>query len=221
MDGINAVIFDWDGTLIDTAPSSFAAFKSALRDLGIPMESELYERVYSPNWYNMYRALQLPETRWQEADNLWLHHYAHTSAPLVPNAVYVLQTLHNSGYCLGIVTSGNRTRVLEELNSFDLMDIFKAVICHEDVRNKKPHPEGLIMALEQLDMEPKSCCYVGDSPEDIEMGRRAGIQTIGVLSSYPSSRMLPEANPDFFFDSILQLLVHFGIFAKESDMAKF
>jgi HAD superfamily hydrolase (TIGR01509 family) len=212
MIGIDTILFDWDGTLIDTAPYSFAAFQKAFQDLGIPFEIELCERIYSPNWYSMYQALKLPEDKWQAADDLWLHHYAHMSAPLVPDGLYVLKELHNRGYCLGIVTSGSQGRVRRELDRFDLSDIFKTVVCNEDVLHKKPQPEGLIVALKNLGKEPQFCCYVGDSPEDIEMGRQAGVQTIGIPGGYPNSKTLPNANPDFCFDSILQLLAHFGSF---------
>jgi HAD superfamily hydrolase (TIGR01509 family) len=210
MAGIDTILFDWDGTLIDTASCSFAAFQRAFHDLGIPIESELYEKIYSPNWYSMYRALQLPEDKWQEAEDLWLHHYAHMSAPLVPEGLHVLTRLHSRGYCLGIVTSGNRERVLRELTGFGLSDVFSTVVCNEDVFHKKPHPEGLIVALERLEKRPQYCCYVGDSPEDIEMGRRAWVQTIGIPGGYPGSKTLPTANPDFCFSSISQLLAHFG-----------
>jgi HAD superfamily hydrolase (TIGR01509 family) len=210
MNSIRTILFDWDGTLIDTAPYSFAAFQKALSDLGIPLEPELYEKIYSPNWYSMYAALQLPENKWQEADDLWLLHYAYMRAPLVQDGPYVLNELQNRGYCLGIVTSGSRMRVRRELNGFGLSAIFKTVVCNEDVINKKPHPEGLMVALEILEKRPEFCCYVGDRLEDIEMGRRAGVQTIGIPGGYPNSKDLPTSNPDFCLESILQLLTHFG-----------
>jgi HAD superfamily hydrolase (TIGR01549 family) len=209
MDSINTILFDWDGTLIDTAPYSFAAFQKAFSDLGFPLEPELYERIYSPNWYNMYAALQLPENRWQEADNLWLQYYEYMRAPLVRDGLYVLNALQNRGYCLGIVTSGSQMRVQREINGFGLSDVFKTVVCNEDVINKKPHPEGLMLALENLEKRPEICCYVGDRPEDIEMGKRAGVRTIGIPGGYPNSQDLPASNPDLCFESILQLLIHF------------
>ena len=210
MNSINTILFDWDGTLIDTAPYSFAAFQKALSALGVPLESEHYERIYSPNWYRMYAALLLPENKWQEADGLWLLHYEYMKAPLVQDGQYVLNELQNRGYYLGIVTSGSKMRVRRELDGFGLSDVFKTVVCNEDVINKKPHPEGLTVALEHLEKKPEFCCYVGDSPEDIEMGRRAGVQTIGIPGGYPNGKDLPTSNPDFCYESILQLLIHFG-----------
>jgi phosphoglycolate phosphatase-like HAD superfamily hydrolase len=209
MNTVDTVLFDWDGTLLDSAPYAFQAFQKSFLELGIPLEVDVYERIYSPNWYGMYRALQLPEHRWQEADDLWTHHYGQETAPLVQDGRAALDEFICRGYCLGIVTSGSRSRVWRELNTLGLAEIFKTVVCNEDVVNKKPHPEGLQMAMKHLDKRPEICCYVGDSPVDVEMGKSAGVQTIGIRSGYPSSKELPNTNPDFCFESIAQLLAHF------------
>jgi len=210
MDGIDTILFDWDGTLIDSAPYSFAAFQSAFRDLGIRLESELYERVYSLDWYEMYHELKLPEHQWQEADDRWMYHYRKATVPLVAGGLQALDELSRRNYCLGVVTSGSRSRVRRELSSLGLLDVFKAVVCNEDVNYKKPHPEGLLLAMEHLGKKPGACCYIGDSPEDIEMGKRANVQTIGIFSGYPNSKRLSSANPDFCVASMAQLLSHFA-----------
>ena len=174
---VDTILFDWDGTLLDSAPYAFLAHQKTFGEMGLVLALDLYERIYSPNWYEMYRALRLPEDRWQEADNLWIRHYGQTMAPLVEGSRDALRKLICSGYCLGIVTSGSRIRVARELKTLGLEEIFGTVVCNEDVVNKKPHPEGLQMAMKRLDKRPEICCYVGDSPVDVEMGKRAGMQT--------------------------------------------
>ena len=209
MDLVDTILFDWDGTLLESAPYAFVAFQKAFGELGIALALDVYERIYSPNWYEMYRALQLPEHRWQEADALWTRHYGQTTAPLVHGVRHALNELVYKGYCLGIVTSGSRIRVSHELKTLGLAEIFGVVVCSEDVVNKKPHPEGLQMAMKHLDKRPETCCFVGDSPVDVEMGKRAGMRTIGLLSGYPSSKALSSTHPDFCFESITQLMLHF------------
>lgn len=209
MKSIDTILFDWDGTLLDSASIAFRAFRKALADLGITLETELYERIYSPNWYGMYQTLELPEHRWQEADELWTKHYGTTIVPLVEGGRDVLSELTRRGYSLGIVTSGSRVRVLRELAGLELLEMFRAVVCTEDVIQKKPHPEGLTVAMQRLEKKPEFCCYVGDSPMDVEMGKSAGMQTIGIVGDYPSGKMLRSSNPDFCFDSVRQLLAHF------------
>jgi HAD superfamily hydrolase (TIGR01509 family) len=206
MDLIDTVLFDWDGTLIDTAQPSFFAFRKALGDLGIPVEFEFYEQIYSPNWYTMYESLRLPREQWPEADDLWLRHYGEEIPEVVEGGVHVLKELRRRGYCLGIVTSGSHARVRREINVLGLAEVFGVVVCNEDVTNKKPHPEGLETAMKWMDKQPEACCYVGDSPHDVEMGKRAGTRTVGILSHYPSSKRLRHAHPDFCCESILDLL---------------
>ena len=209
MDWIDTILFDWDGTLIDSAKAAFFAFRSSLSQLGIPVEFEVYERIYSPNWYRMYQSLQLPREKWEQADDLWIRHYEQDTPGLVPGGEHVLHTLTQRGYCLGIVTSGSHARVRRELKTLGLGEIFRIVICSEDVANKKPDPEGLKEALRRLNKGPEACCYVGDSPDDVEMGKRAHMCTIGILGAYPGSKTLPSSHPDFYFESIIQLLEHF------------
>jgi HAD superfamily hydrolase (TIGR01509 family) len=206
MDLIDTILFDWDGTLIDTALPSFYAFQKAMDASGIAIGIDLYEEIYAPNWYNMYERLGLPEKKWQEADNLWLRHYGEIIPEPVEGGMRVLDELCRRGYGLGVVTSGSRMRVRREINALGLEDTFRVVVCNEDVRNKKPDPEGIKRALKSMDKSPEVSCYVGDSPDDVEMGKRARIRTIGILSKYPNSRKLRSAEPDFCFESIMQLL---------------
>lgn len=206
---VDTVLFDWDGTLLDSEPFAFLAFQRAFGELGIQLERSVYERIYSPNWYGMYQALELPEHRWREADDLWTRHYGQETAPLVEGGRDAVRDLKVRGYCLGIVTSGSRMRVWRELNSLGLEGIFETVVCNEDVVNKKPHPEGLEVAMGQMNKRPDQCCYVGDSPVDVEMGKRAGMRTIGMIGRYPGSKELQKTNPDFCFDSLAQLMLHF------------
>ncbi len=210
MDSIDTILFDWDGTLVDSAQSSFDAFRRALGDLGISMDTGRYEEIYSPNWYSMYESLQLPKEQWQEADDLWMRYYGIEIPSPVPGGLQVLRELSDRGYCLGIVTSGGHERVWRELNALGLAGTFRIVVCSDDVVNKKPHPEGLERAMDRMKKSPEACCYVGDSPDDMEMGRRAHIRTIGILSGYPNSRKLQSARPDFYFQSIVQLLTRFA-----------
>jgi HAD superfamily hydrolase (TIGR01509 family) len=207
---IDTVFFDWDGTLIDTAEQAFEAFQKSLVDLGIVLEMDVYERIYSPNWYSMYEALHLPREKWEDADDGWLRHYVDERSRLIPGIDGALKELANRSYALGIVTSGSRSRVLREMDALGLKDAFRAVVCSDDVANKKPHPEGLEIAMKRLGKEPDHCCYIGDSPDDIEMGRRARVLTVAIPGRYPSSRKLPDSRPDLCFSSLQKFVAEFA-----------
>ena len=90
-----------------------------------------------------------------------------------------------------------------------MKDEFAVIICNEDIVNKKPDPEGLELAMLALNVDGSRCAYVGDAPEDIEMGRRGKVMTVGVRSTYPSSARVPAANPDLYLQRITELVDHF------------
>ena len=206
---VTTLLFDWDGTLVDSAQLGLVAYEKSFADLGVPFDHETYRAVYSPNWLTVYEGLGLPKEHWQRADELWTHHYDQQSAKLIEGAGEAVADIRQKGYRLGVVSSGNDCRVNREINELGLAGFFEVVICHEQVRNRKPHPEGIEIAMQQLDVAPKLTAYVGDSPEDIEMGKRAGVLTVGVRSSYPTSWKLQATEPDIYLQSLADLSDHF------------
>jgi HAD superfamily hydrolase (TIGR01549 family) len=206
---INTLLFDWDGTLFDSATTGLQAFQRTFDDLGVPFTHEFYQTHYSPNWYSMYEALQLPREEWKRADELWLEHYGEQPARMVEAAHETIVELDRRGYRLGVVTSGSQKRVTREINELGLASTFQVLVCNENIVNKKPHPEGLEKAMASLKSPREGCGYVGDSPEDILMGRNASVLTVGVPSAYPTSKHLSAAGPDIHIKSISELLLHF------------
>ncbi len=206
---IKSLLFDWDGTLVDSARLGLAAFEKTFSELGVLFAHDVYEAKYSPNWYSTYEALGLPKDLWQTADDLWIRHYGDQSAPLIEGVGETLLALRKKGYHLGIVSSGSRSRVGREVQQSVLKDAFSVVICNEDIVNKKPDPEGLVLAMREMNVQASQCAYVGDAPEDIEMGRRGNVLTVGVRSTYPSSARVPNAKPDLYLERITELVNHF------------
>jgi HAD superfamily hydrolase (TIGR01549 family) len=202
---ITSVCFDWDGTLCDSGPCSLRAFRKSLADFGLSFTDEQYKRVYSPRWYLMYEALGLPNDHWRAADQRWLFHYRDEAPGLIPGTLDVLNSLAARGLPLGIVTNGTRSRVEKELVRFGLDRTFQAVMCCEDAVQKKPHPEGLHKAMALLGLPASECCYVGDTAEDIGMGRNAGALTVGIVTEYVDERRLRDSAPDILLQSLVEL----------------
>ena len=198
---IQGVLFDWDGTLLDSYAADSAAYLAMFREMGIPWGLKELARHYSPNWYRVYRAAKLPRHRWDDADRVWRHHYARYNPRLMMGVRRVLAQLAR-GHELGLVTSGDRQRVLRQLRAFRLTRLFSARVCSGDTNYKKPHPAPLRMALRQMRLEPSACVYVGDSPEDLEMARRAGVRAIAVLGPFPTEKRLRAARPELLLESI-------------------
>jgi HAD superfamily hydrolase (TIGR01549 family) len=201
---VEGVLFDWDGTLIDSFHADTSAYLAMFKEMGISWGPEELEKNYSPNWYQVYRAAGLPRKRWEEADRAWRAHYAKHRPKLIAGARRVLAKL-GVAHPLGLVTSGDRDRVTRQLREFRLTTLFAARVCSGDTLRKKPHPQPLRLALRQMKLDPSACVYVGDAPQDVDMARRAGVRAIGVLGPFPTEKRLRAARPEFLIGSIEEL----------------
>lgn len=202
---LQAVLFDWDGTLLDSADADSSAYLAMFRELGIPWGLNELAKHYSPNWHHVYRAAKIPRSKWDIADKLWAKHYVHHQPKLVSGARHVLAWVARR-YQLGLVTSGDRVRVGRQLRYFRLTRLFATRVCAGDTPQKKPHPAPLRLALKQMSLNPAACVYVGDSPHDLEMSERAGVRAIGVIGSFPTEAGLRAAKPEFLLNSLKELL---------------
>jgi pyrophosphatase PpaX len=209
---LQGVLFDWDGTLLNSYSADTAAYLAMFAKMQIPWGIAELEQHYSPNWYNVYRAANLPRVRWDAADQVWREHYAKHRPRLLPGARRVLAQLARR-HALGLVTSGDRDRVHRQLREFKLWDRFAALVCSGDTRLGKPHPAPLRLALRLMGLRPADSIYVGDSPEDLQMARSAGVRAaIAILGPFPTEKRLRAAKPDLLLESITELpaaLLHF------------
>jgi HAD superfamily hydrolase (TIGR01509 family) len=208
---VQSILFDWDGTLLDSFPAGYHASVTVLRSFGIEVDRKRFLETYSPNWYESYRVLGVPESEWDRADQLWRTTYRRQISEIFPFVKEMLERLRQAGMSLGLVTSGNRERVLHEIDRHGLQGIFSAVVCFEDTHEKKPHPAPLTRGLEQLSADPSTSVYVGDRPEDIYMGQRVGTFTIGVESQYGPREILEEAAPDLLLPDVSHIPERLGI----------
>ena len=83
---ITTLLFDWDGTVVDSAALGLAAFQKSFAEMEVAFPLDIYEATYSPNWYATYEALGLPREKWRVADELWLKHYGEEAAPVIQGA---------------------------------------------------------------------------------------------------------------------------------------
>jgi HAD superfamily hydrolase (TIGR01509 family) len=198
------VLFDWDGTLIDSYHADSQAYLAMFREMGSSWGMRELERHYSPDWYTVYRAAGIPKERWDDADRLWRGYYRKHPSHLMSGARQVLSFLARR-HKLGLVTSGDRERVTRQLRKFALTRMFRARVCGGDTPEKKPHPAPLQLALQQMKMKPEGCVYVGDTPEDIQMARAVGMTAIAVLGPFPTEKRLRAARPEFLLENLREL----------------
>lgn len=201
---LSAVLFDWDGTLLDSFHADSYAYLKMFRAMGIAWGMEELRRYYSPNWHYLYVRAGLPRERWEEADRIWRESYAETRPALMPGARGVLNHLARR-YLLGLVTSGSRDRVRRQLRQFGMNHLFSARVFAESTRMRKPHPAPILLALRMLRLPAPACAYVGDSGEDVRMAHRAGVPAIGILGSFPTHERIRAARPEVTLTSIRAL----------------
>jgi HAD superfamily hydrolase (TIGR01509 family) len=198
------VLFDWDGTLINSYHADSQAYLGMFQELGLTWGLAELELHYSPDWYVVYRAAGIPESHWDRANDLWRIHYAKHPSKLVSGARKVLQKLSRR-HVLGLVTSGDRERVSRQLREFHLTRAFRARVCGGDTPEKKPHPAPLLMAVSKMKLQVRKCVYVGDTPEDLEMARAAGMRAIAILGPFPTEKRLRAAKPEFLLEKLEDL----------------
>jgi HAD superfamily hydrolase (TIGR01509 family) len=197
-----AILFDWDGTLVDSAGVSFRSYVALFASFGIGFGPEDFERTYSPNWYVTYEGVGLPKEKWDEADRRWIDLYTSEPGQLLPRAAETLSRIREAGLLQGLVSSGSRERVARDLLRLRVEDFFDVVICGGDTRNRKPHPEPLTVALERLGITPPEAAYIGDSPEDVEMALAAGVFVVGIPGGFPNRAALEASGPDLLVPSL-------------------
>src|ERR1700680_2318221 len=139
---IQGVLFDWDGTLLNSYHADSSAYLAMFSEMGIPWTLDDLARHYSPNWYRVYRAAKLPRARWDDADRAWRKQYANQSPKLIAGVRRVLARIARR-HRLGLVTSGDRHRVVRQLRAFRLTRLFAARVCSGDTAQRKPHPAPL------------------------------------------------------------------------------
>jgi HAD superfamily hydrolase (TIGR01549 family) len=199
---LRAVLFDWDGTIVDSAEASYRCYVRLFESYRIPFDRERFQQTYSPEWYRTYTALGLPRECWQEADARWLGFYAGEENVFLAGAREALHRLQREGIALGIVTSGTGQRVAREVQGLGLPDLFKVVVSADDVQKRKPDPEPLVQGLAKLGVPAAEAAYVGDSPEDVEMAHGAGVYVIGVPGPFPNREDLKASKPDLLVEGI-------------------
>ncbi len=198
---IKAVLFDLDGTLIDSFPIHYTAYEVMFGRFGIEISKEMFLRSYSPNWYQTYEAFGLAQEHWNEANAIWLEAADKQMPKLFPGVRDMLVSLL-AGFTLGIVTSGSKTRVTNDIHRLKIASHFTTIVTGDDVRKPKPSPEGLDLALNELSISPCEAVYVGDATADFEMAKAAGVTFFGVPSEFAN---LSHGHPEYDIKPITSL----------------
>lgn len=205
---IEAVLFDLDGTLIDTIGLILASMRyTTERVLGEALPDEvLLREVGIP------LAEQMREFSDEHAEELLAVYREHNAAihdELIreyEGTEPVLLELRRRGYRLGIVTSKLNSLAKRGLDCFGLGEYFDFVIGADDVAIHKPDPHPLMEAASRLGLDPERCAYVGDAPADMRAANGAGMVSIAATWGAHARDRLLATKPEFAIDHVSDLL---------------
>lgn len=210
-----AVLFDLDGTLIDTAPDFIRIVQNMCREAEIPvLDADLIRARVSEGARAMVKLVypsHLDEATFLKHRDRFLSEYQDNIAvdtQLFDGMDELLQDLEQRAIPWGIVT--NKPRYLSEilLDALDLKTRCAVLVCPDDVHRTKPDPEPMYLAASQLDLDAEDIIYVGDHPRDIDAGRSADMLTILAGYGYlphDAKDDLDAWNADYIVHTVEQL----------------
>jgi pyrophosphatase PpaX len=203
------VLFDLDGTLVDSGAIILASFKHAARTvLARDIEEEqIAALVGGSNLHDQMRVLSPAHV--DELVRVYREHNRplHDELQAFEGVEELMETLSEQGRKLGIVTAKGRQTVDLAFGVLSLEPYFDAVVTADMTDRHKPDPAPVLKALELLASEPANAAFVGDSPYDVAAGKAAGVFTVAVSwgKIHPEERLL-EAGADFLVHSPRELL---------------
>lgn len=216
IDGIKAVVFDFDGTLAKLN-IDFSLMREAVLELtaGYNVPIEDLNKLFVLEMIEAGRELISIHNSGKEADYAQranrlistIEIEAAKRGELVDGVRQMLADLNVRNIKVGVVTRNCQEAVREIFP--DIESFCKAVITREFANNVKPHPEHLIIALQKLGSAPEHSVMVGDHPMDIIVGKKIGAYTVGVLTGYSGADVLREAGADLIIDSAAEITDHF------------
>ncbi|RLA25067.1 MAG: phosphoglycolate phosphatase [Gammaproteobacteria bacterium] len=189
--GLSCVLFDLDGTLVDTAPDLTMALNKALAHFNFP---EVSVSAITP--YISYGAAVMIETALQQAVSAalkadildWLldyyeNHIADTTE-LYVGMHELLMTLEAKGIPWGVITNKRERMTHPLMHALDLTKRSACIICGDTTAHSKPHPEPMLTACQQIQVAPEECLYIGDAQHDITAGKAANMKTLAATWGY-------------------------------------
>lgn len=204
---IQTILFDLDGTLIDTNQLITASFKHTFERFQLSFTDEEIIEFNGPPLTDTFKKIDPVR-----ADDMVATYRTHNQAvhddyvEIFPHVLETLEALEKMNIKMGVVTTKMSTGAQRGLAKTGITDFFQSIVTLSDVTNAKPHPEPVIKAMRELHADPSSTIMIGDSSYDIEAGQNAGIQTAGVSWSQKGRNRLLSYRPNYMLETMADLI---------------
>jgi len=207
--GVDLVIYDLDGVLIDATQAIVNSFNLTFREVGATLNPE---DVVSRIGYSLVEILEelLPEHRdraWELRDR-YIHHFqgqGPESIRLLPGVAETLGTLRARGYMQSLATNKTNMEADRILTQLGVRGCFDLLVGFMDVPNPKPAPDMINFTLERLGVSKERAVFVDDTTVGLTAGISAGIRTIGITTGTHGRERLETVNPDYIIDEFREL----------------
>ncbi len=212
------LLFDLDGTLIDSVPQLFLAVEAALLDCGLPGVSQEQVQTWIGNGADMLlkRAIQRRYVLEGEVDaelfkrvraSFDAHYHANLDSnfTLFPGVEVTLQRLRQAGYCMAVVTNKPAPFVEPLLQAANLFALFDMSLGGDLLPVRKPDPAPLLHICDTLQIAPERTLMIGDSKNDVLAAQAAAIPVVGLTYGYNHGEPIAASTPDWVMDEFSQL----------------
>jgi phosphoglycolate phosphatase len=208
MTNIKLIIFDLDGTLIDAYAAIGSSFNYVMCKLGLkPQTVNVLRRLGGWGDINLLKPYVAPGNL-KQAMSLYRNHHKHSllkHSHLYPGVLFLLRSLKAEGYKLAVASNrpSKFSRIL--LKHLKISDLFDYVLCADQSRYRKPHPEMLNKIVRRFALKKSQTLYVGDMVIDAQAGKRAKIDTVIVTSGSSSKLEIKKEKPTRIISAIRRL----------------
>lgn len=203
------IVFDWDGTLLDSAGAIVASMQAAAADLGImPPDERTARQVIGLGLHDALSAAMpgVPESEYRRVAERYRHHYLSrdNELSLFPGAHELIAELSAAGCLLGVATGKSRLGLDRALDASGLKRYFHATRCADEC-SSKPAPDMLLEIMDELGMLPEQTLMIGDTTHDLQMAKNARVGALGVGYGAHPREALETERPLGLFDDFSQL----------------
>src|SRR3989344_1910045 len=195
-----AILFDLDGTLIDSLPWHVRAFHEILEERNIRIKREKLQAYMGKPTQIIFKELKnkhiIKENLKKLREDRRYHYFSLVGKRnlLFPNTIQILKKLKKE-YKIGLVTSSS-SLIYKHSAPKELQNLFETTITIDNVKHGKPHPEPLLKAAKDLSLKLNECIYIGDAIFDMQAAKKAEMLAIGITTGYTSSKNLKKAGAD-------------------------
>ena len=203
-----AIIFDFNGVLVNDLKIHEEAYWRAGRELGFPIAREIVRKYlsYSPGQKRTFYFGDITDETWDRIAELMTRIYfvlAERTDVVFPDVEPVLSWL-STRYMLALL-SNTRRKYFNRVFPHNLANLFRETVFFDEIREPKPAPDALLEMVRRLGTDPGECCYVGDSILDVQMARKADIRVFALATGDNSREELQAEGADRVFNNLSEL----------------